>query len=61
VQGRADMIMSVAGAGGAALAGPVLAWLGYAGLSFAVMGLTSLVIIGAFVLGRQRVANVTAS
>lgn len=56
VQGRADMIMSVSGAAGAALAGPVLAWLGYAGLSFAVMGLTAVVVVGAFTLGRARVA-----
>jgi len=61
VQGRADLVMSLAGAGGAALAGPVLALIGYAGLSFGVMGLAVLVVIGAFVFGRQRVANVTAS
>jgi MFS family permease len=54
MQGRADTIMSVTGAAGAALAGPVLAVLGYAGLSFAVMGLVALMVVGAFVFGRPR-------
>ena len=54
VQGRADLTMSIAGAAGAALAGPVLALIGYAGLSFGVMGLACLVIVGAFVLGRPQ-------
>lgn len=54
VQGRADLAMSVAGAAGAALAGPVLAVVGYAGLSFWVMGLAGLVIVAAFVLRLRR-------
>jgi MFS family permease len=54
VQGRADLVMNIAGAGGAALAGLVLALLGYAGLSFGVMGLVVLVVVGAFVFGRTR-------
>jgi hypothetical protein len=58
VQGRADLVMSLAGAGGAALAGPVLALLGYDGLSYAVMALAVLVVVGAFVVGRARVAVV---
>jgi MFS family permease len=57
IQGRSDFVMNVSGATGAALAGPVLALLGYAGLSFVVMGLAALVMIGAFVVGRPRVAN----
>lgn len=57
MQGRADTIMSVTGAAGAALAGPVLAVLGYAGLSFAVMGLVALMVFGAFVLGRPKVTR----
>jgi MFS family permease len=52
IQGRADLTMSIAGAAGAALAGPVLALIGYAGLSFGVMGLAGLVIVGAFLLAR---------
>ena len=61
MQGRADMVMSVAGAAGAALAGPVLALIGYAGLSFGTMLLAALVVAGAFVFGRPRHADVTAS
>ena len=57
VQGRADLTMNIAGAAGAALAGPVLALIGYAGLSFGVMGLAVLVIVGAFVLARPRVGD----
>jgi MFS family permease len=60
VQGRADLVMNIAGAAGAALAGPVLAVIGYAGLSWAVMVLAVMVIAGAFALAR-RAANVTAS
>jgi MFS family permease len=54
VQGRADLAMNIAGAAGAALAGPVLALVGYAGLSFWVMSLAALVIVGAFVLARPQ-------
>jgi len=54
VQGRADLVMNIAGAGGAALAGPVLALLGYAGLSFGVMGLVVLIVLGAFRFGRPQ-------
>ncbi len=61
VQGRTDLAMNIAGAAGAALAGPVLALIGYAGLSVGVMALAVMVIVGAFVVGRSRVANVTAS
>jgi MFS family permease len=61
VQGRADLVMSLAGAAGAALAGPVLAVLDYDGLSYAVMAFAGLVVVGAFVFGRPRVGNVTGS
>lgn len=63
VQGRADLTMNVAGAAGAALAGPVLALIGYAGLSFGVMSLAVVVIVSAFVLARPRAGDgqVTAS
>ncbi len=56
IQGRSDFVMNMSGAAGAALAGPVLALIGYAGLSFGVMGLAALVIVGAFAIGRPRVA-----
>lgn len=52
VQGQADLSMNIAGASGAALAGPVLALLGYAGLSYAVMGLAVVVVAGAIVVAR---------
>jgi MFS family permease len=55
VQGRSDLTMNIAGAAGAAVAGPVLALIGYAGLSFGAMSLAGLVIVGAFVVGRPRV------
>ena len=54
MQGRADLTMNIAGAVGAAGAGPVLALLGYAGLSVAAMSLAVLVLVGAFVVGRSR-------
>lgn len=54
IQGRSDLVMNIAGAAGAALAGPVLALVGYAGLSFAVMGLAAMVVAAAFVVGRRR-------
>jgi len=44
VQGRADLSMSLAGGVGAAASGVVLAFLGYAGLSFVAMGLVAIVL-----------------
>lgn len=52
VQGRADLTMNIAGAAGAALAGPVLAVLGYAGLSYVVMALAGVVVAGAIAVAR---------
>jgi MFS family permease len=54
VQGRADLTMNISGAGGAALAGPVLALIGYDGLSFGTMAFAALVVVGAFAFGRPR-------
>ena len=45
IQGRADLLMSLAGAVGGAASGPVLAALGYSGLSFATLTLTVAVLI----------------
>lgn len=59
IQGRSDFVMNMAGAAGAALAGPVLALVGYAGLSFGVMGLAVLVMVSAFVVGRPRASRVS--
>ncbi|WP_108250294.1 MFS transporter [Planctomonas deserti] len=46
VQGRSDLAMNVAGAAGGALAGPVLALVGYAGLAWAA-GVLVLVLVAA--------------
>ncbi len=45
IQGRADLFMSLAGAAGGAASGPVLAALGYSGLSFVTLSLTIAVLI----------------
>lgn len=45
LQGRSDLIMNLAGAAGGALAGPVLAGIGYSGLSVVAGGLVSVVLV----------------
>jgi MFS family permease len=45
VQGRSDLFMSLAGAVGGAASGPVLAGLGYSGLSFVAMALAVAVLV----------------
>lgn len=45
VQGRSDLVMSGSGAAGGALAGVVLALLGYNGLSFVAMALVAVVVV----------------
>jgi MFS family permease len=52
-QGRNDLVMSLAGAAGGALAGPVLALAGYAGLSIAG-GVLVAIVVGAAVWLRTR-------
>jgi MFS family permease len=54
MQGRSDLIMNLAGATGAALAGPTLAWLTYSGLSTVAGGLVSVVIISAVAIVVRR-------
>jgi len=49
-QGRNDLVMSLAGAGGGALAGPVLALSGYAGLSLAGGVLVAIVVVASILL-----------
>ena len=51
IQGRADMIMSLTGAVGGALAGPVLALVGYSGLAWVAGVLVLVVIVAASVFG----------
>ena len=45
LQGRSDLIMNLAGASGGALAGPVLIWIGYSGLSVVAFALVSVVLV----------------
>ncbi len=54
VQGRADLVMNLAGAVGGAGAGPVLVLLGFAGMSFAASGLVVVVLIAAAVVITRR-------
>jgi hypothetical protein len=57
IQGRTDTIMSLTGAAGGALAGPVLALVGYAGLAWGAGVLVLVVIVAASVFGgRVRLA-----
>lgn len=53
VQGRSDLIMSASGAVGGALAGVVLAMLGYNGLSFVTMALVATVVVALAVTPRR--------
>lgn len=54
VQGRTDTIMSLAGAAGGALAGPVLALIGYAGLAWVAGGFVLAVTAAVIVIGLRR-------
>lgn len=58
IQGRSDLVMNIAGAGGGALAGPVLAQVGYAGLAWIAGILVLGVVGGAIVVSRPRVTAV---
>jgi MFS family permease len=49
VQGRTDLVMNFSGAGGGALAGPVLALLGYSGLAWGVLVLVLVAVVVAAV------------
>lgn len=53
VQGRSDLVMSGSGAVGGALAGVVLALLGYNGLSFVAMALVATVVVALAVTPRR--------
>ncbi|MGL4339098.1 MAG: MFS transporter [Rhodoglobus sp.] len=54
IQGRADTIMSLAGAMGGAAAGPILSVMGYSGLAW-VAGLLVLVVVSAAAVQRSRI------
>jgi MFS family permease len=53
VQGRSDLVMSGSGAVGGALAGVVLAMLGYNGLSFVTMALVAIVVVALAITPRR--------
>ncbi|MFD3446446.1 MFS transporter [Microbacteriaceae bacterium 4G12] len=57
VQGRSDLAMNIAGAGGGALAGPVLALVGYAGLAWAAGVLVLAIVAAVLTVPRSREAG----
>ncbi|MFC0680462.1 MFS transporter [Lysobacter korlensis] len=54
VQGRTDLVMNISGAGGGALAGPVLALIGYSGLAWVALVLVAAVVAAVLVVTRTR-------
>lgn len=54
IQGRSDLVMNIAGAGGGALAGPVLAVVGYAGLAWVAGVLVVGVTIGVLAVAPKK-------
>lgn len=61
VQGRSDLAMNLAGAGGSALAGTVLATAGYAGLALASVLLVAGAAVALAVIARDRAERMRAS
>ena len=57
VQGRTDLVMNVSGAGGGALAGPVLALIGYSGLAWVALVLVAAVVAAVLLGTRLRSAE----
>ncbi|QCB97467.1 MFS transporter [Arthrobacter sp. PAMC25564] len=57
IQGLSDLSMNAAGALGGALAGPVLASVGYSGLGFLAMALVAVVVIWTLLHGRRASAH----
>lgn len=60
VQGRSDLAMNVAGAAGGALAGPVLALVGYAGLAWGACVLVLAIVAAVLAVPRSRAARSVA-
>jgi len=52
LQGRSDLVMNLSGAGAGALAGPVLAAIGYEGLGLVLLAPAAVVFAGALLWGR---------
>ena len=50
LQGRSDLAMNVAGAVGGAVSGPLLAWLGYAGLAWSLVLPIMFLVVASFVV-----------
>ncbi|MET4638307.1 MFS transporter [Mycetocola sp. 2940] len=61
VQGISDTLMSLSGAVGGALAGPILAFVGFDGLAVAATALVAVVVVGTIVVSRRPAAPVPAS
>jgi len=61
IQGRSDLVMSLSGAAGGAVAGPVLALIGYSGLAWSAGVLVAGVVVGAVAIARPRRASVPVS
>jgi MFS family permease len=61
VQGVTDTLMNLSGAAAGALAGPILAFIGFAGLSVTATVLVLLVVVGAVVVTRRPAAPLPVS
>lgn len=61
VQGISDTLMSLSGAVGGALAGPILALVGFDGLAVAATALVAVVVVGTIVVSRRPPAPLPAS
>jgi hypothetical protein len=61
VQGITDTLMSLSGAAGGALAGPILALVGFDGLAVTATGLVLGVVAGAVVVSRRPAAPLAVS
>ncbi|MFC5503240.1 MFS transporter [Lysinimonas soli] len=57
VQGRADLVMSGTGAAGGALAGPILAAIGYSGLALVAIALVATVLVALAWRARRRASS----
>jgi MFS family permease len=60
VQGRSDLIISGTGAAGGALAGVMLALIGFSGLSFVAMALVAVVVVALTLTPRRAAVDSTA-
>jgi MFS family permease len=61
VQGRTDLVMNISGAGGGAMAGPVLALIGYAGLAWVALVLVAAVVAAVLLVTRTGTPEAAAA